>query len=281
MVNPELVEFLIENHQELISVPLSGQLRDVFSLFLIDQSIQCGPKYAVMSYQEFLHDLLEVNEIAPNSLDFQDESFAAMDDQRIEFIDVYALKILYNICRQDIRGSYQVSRGSRGGEQPQQDFPLLDRFMLALDYDSKNASSGLLSRQMLLQRLEKTLAHKPASVQLGKERAHMTVPRSEFVPVCNSERHAHILSTSVNISNNRIISIQWSRINKFENENNGFTHCLQTKIHYVPNVNGHIERSLGDCSYLDTCHKLSTCRYVHYLQSVSYTHLTLPTTERV
>ncbi|CAR29887.1 hypothetical protein ZYGR_0AD05760 [Zygosaccharomyces rouxii] len=268
MVNLELVRFLIENHQELTSVPLSGQLRDVFSLFLTDQRSQWGSKYAAMSIQEFIQDLSEVNELAPNSLTFQDESFVAMDDRRIEFIDVYALKILYDICRQDFSGSNQASKGSRGQQQPQQDPSLLDRFMTALDCDTKDEDSELLSRQMLLQRLEKTLAHKPASVQLGKERARMTVPQSEFIPVCNSEKHAHILSTSVNTSGNRIISIQWSRINKFENENNGFTHCLQTKIHYVPNLNTHTERSLGDCSYLDTCHKLNTCRYVHYLQYI-------------
>ncbi|GCE97080.1 hypothetical protein ZYGM_003303 [Zygosaccharomyces mellis] len=269
MVNFELIEFLIGNHQELTSVPLSGQLRDVFALFLIDQNTQLGAKYAKMHYQEFLKDLLEINELAPNSSHFRDESFVSVDDERVEFIDLCALKILYDVCKQDSRKFKRTLKGPRGQQrQSQQDLSVLDRLIAALSYDSSKVCPELPSRHRLLQRLEETLAQKPASVQLGKERAHMTVPQSEFIPICKSEKHAHILSTSVNTSNNRIISIQWSKISKFENENNEFNHCLQTHIHYVPNVNAHTERSLGDCSYLDTCHKLNTCRYVHYLQYI-------------
>ena len=40
--------------------------------------------------------------------------------------------------------------------------------------------------------------------------------------------------------------------------------CSQTKIHYLPILNNHTDLYLGDCSYLDTCHKMKTCRYLHY-----------------
>lgn len=263
MIDLELVRFLIENHQELVSLPLSGQLRDVFSLFLEDQRSQWGSRCTLMGFQDFLQELLTINELAGGSLNFQDESFAAVDKQRIEFIDVFSLKILYETCRQEPRGTKESTGKLEPNEQ--RGSSLLDRLMMTLDY---NSSEDVLTRRSLLQRLEDSLATKPASVQLGKERARMTVPLTEFIPLCNNEKHACFLSILANISNNKIVSIQWSKVNKFENESSGFINCLRTKIHYVPNLNSHTERSLGDCSYLDTCHKLNTCRYVHYLQYI-------------
>ena len=32
----------------------------------------------------------------------------------------------------------------------------------------------------------------------------------------------------------------------------------------LPIINNHTDLNLGDCSYLDTCHKLKSCRYLHY-----------------
>ncbi|KAH3683363.1 hypothetical protein WICPIJ_005664 [Wickerhamomyces pijperi] len=46
------------------------------------------------------------------------------------------------------------------------------------------------------------------------------------------------------------------------------TRCLEAKIHFIPVIKSHTDPSLGDCSYLDTCHKSDTCRYLHYLKHV-------------
>ena len=37
-----------------------------------------------------------------------------------------------------------------------------------------------------------------------------------------------------------------------------------TKIHYIRVIKNHTIPVLGDCSYLDGCRHMSTCRYVHY-----------------
>ncbi|GAA5821605.1 hypothetical protein JCM11251_000930 [Rhodosporidiobolus azoricus] len=36
-------------------------------------------------------------------------------------------------------------------------------------------------------------------------------------------------------------------------------------VHFIPNLRPHTEPSLGDCSYLNTCHRMATCRYVHWV----------------
>lgn len=36
-------------------------------------------------------------------------------------------------------------------------------------------------------------------------------------------------------------------------------------VHFVRALRPHTEVSLGDCSYLNTCHRMSTCRYVHWI----------------
>lgn len=35
-------------------------------------------------------------------------------------------------------------------------------------------------------------------------------------------------------------------------------------MHFIPIIQPQTDIRLGDCSYLDTCHKMNTCRYVHY-----------------
>ncbi|GAA6033028.1 hypothetical protein JCM8097_000108 [Rhodosporidiobolus ruineniae] len=36
-------------------------------------------------------------------------------------------------------------------------------------------------------------------------------------------------------------------------------------VHFIRALRPHTEISLGDCSYLNTCHRMATCRYVHWV----------------
>ncbi|GAA5946308.1 hypothetical protein JCM3765_000192 [Sporobolomyces pararoseus] len=38
-----------------------------------------------------------------------------------------------------------------------------------------------------------------------------------------------------------------------------------TDVHFVRALRAHTDPSLGDCSYLNTCHRMETCRYVHWV----------------
>ncbi|CAG8648587.1 5561_t:CDS:2 [Paraglomus occultum] len=36
------------------------------------------------------------------------------------------------------------------------------------------------------------------------------------------------------------------------------------RVHFRPMLKPHTDLDLGDCSYLNTCHRMDTCKYVHY-----------------
>jgi len=36
-------------------------------------------------------------------------------------------------------------------------------------------------------------------------------------------------------------------------------------VHFLPILRPHTDPNLGDCSYLNTCHRMDTCRYMHWV----------------
>ncbi|XP_060534961.1 N6-adenosine-methyltransferase catalytic subunit [Cylas formicarius] len=49
---------------------------------------------------------------------------------------------------------------------------------------------------------------------------------------------------------------------KLDCEKNGITDCK--KLHFKKILQKHTDESLGDCSFLNTCFHMDTCKYVHY-----------------
>uniref|UniRef100_A0A1B0GBV2 mRNA m(6)A methyltransferase n=1 Tax=Glossina morsitans morsitans TaxID=37546 RepID=A0A1B0GBV2_GLOMM len=47
-----------------------------------------------------------------------------------------------------------------------------------------------------------------------------------------------------------------------EDSNNEINKC--TKLHFKKIIQSHTDESLGDCSFLNTCFHMATCKYVHY-----------------
>lgn len=45
-------------------------------------------------------------------------------------------------------------------------------------------------------------------------------------------------------------------------ERNGISDCK--KLHFKKILQKHTDESLGDCSFLNTCFHMDTCKYVHY-----------------
>lgn len=49
---------------------------------------------------------------------------------------------------------------------------------------------------------------------------------------------------------------------KMDCEKNGMAECK--KLHFKKIIQKHTDESLGDCSFLNTCFHMDTCKYVHY-----------------
>lgn len=121
-------------------------------------------------------------------------------------------------------------------------------------------------------RLWNTIAEPTAMVKLGRERAKLVTAKRPFFEVCDHKRHVDVMTTTFfNMKtlgqSNEIPSA--ARVNKLFLAAQGLIdkevhQCIRTKVHYLPLITNYTEINLGNCSYLDTCHKLRNCRYVHY-----------------
>ncbi|QHS73154.1 mRNA (N6-adenosine)-methyltransferase [Saccharomyces paradoxus] len=280
MINDKLVHFLIQNYDDILRAPLSGQLKDVYSLYVTggyDDGMQdlSNSKGDPLRFEQFWNDLEDIIFATPKSIQFDQNLLAAGRPEKIVYLDVFSLKILYNkfhpfyytLILSSTSSEENVSSLKTKPGTDSEESQLLGRLLGILNWDVNVSNQGL-PREQLSNRLQNLLREKPSSFQLSKERAKYTTEVIEYIPICSDYSHASLLSTSVYIVNNKIVSLQWSKISACQENHPGFIECIQSKIHFIPNIKPQTDISLGDCSYLDTCHKLNTCRYVHYLQYI-------------
>lgn len=251
MIDEGLVQYLAENYRELLAVPVLGQLRRIFALYVMDCQMRDQDTTGYV-FETFMRSVENICEVAPGSLVFTEDRGAADETAALEFVNRDQLQCLLNV----LSGS-QAGDGRSADDEPA---GLLDKLLWLVD------SGGGLSHHILLDQLEHFLNTEPASVKLGKERARKTVPMAQYIPICAYHEHGMFLSSAVTVVNNRITSVQSAKLLKADCHYPGLVDCLRSKIHYVPYLRPQTDMNLGDCSYLDTCHKLNTCRYVHYLQ---------------
>lgn len=121
-------------------------------------------------------------------------------------------------------------------------------------------------------RLWKNISDPTAMVTLGIQRARLLTPKRPFFEVCDNKRHIDMMTTTffnskvLGQSNDIPSSARVSKLflasqNLIDKDT---LQCIKTKTHYLPLITNCTDVHLGNCSYLDTCHKLKNCRYVHY-----------------
>lgn len=68
-INLKLVNYLAENHILVLSHPISGQVKDVYPLFIMFlQHWEETEFNARISFSEFVDDLQMISQVAPGSL---------------------------------------------------------------------------------------------------------------------------------------------------------------------------------------------------------------------
>lgn len=227
----------------------------------------------LISFEEFVNDLKFISEVAPGSLSFKRENpLLSQVDELLEYIDVFPLKTLYELyTKRQESSNDQVQQNSNKKKEQVGNTSTLERLINILDFEKSMTtvhSSNNQQHKILSNQLNKILETEPASYELARQRAKEITPVIEYISTCRDHQHSSILASTVYIVNNKIVSMQWSKLSKYEIENPQFMACLKSKIHYVPNLKPQTDLTLGDCSYLDTCHKLGSCRYLHYLQYI-------------
>ncbi|SMN18504.1 similar to Saccharomyces cerevisiae YGL192W IME4 Probable mRNA N6-adenosine methyltransferase required for entry into meiosis [Maudiozyma saulgeensis] len=311
----ELVAFIIENHRDIQEEPISGHIRDLFAVFYDAHGI-----VGTYKYDQFYNLLTYISDLAPGCLTFEND---IIKGQTITDINTYILKLLYKqigknsqnfttishissknstnvresddidgstIVNEDI--SYMEKNGDDDlenlsyGNDPNDPKDDLSRLYSLINFEAAEKTLTYENAQLpryLMKRLNEILDTVPMSFQLGKERARLTETVIPYIPVCQSPEHSMILAQVAYISNNKITSLQWSKLPTLEKDSPELIQCLKSHMHYVPNIKPQTDLSLGDCSYLDTCHKLNSCRYLHYLQYVPESLITqvIKDTERI
>ncbi|AAS53544.1 AFR173Wp [Eremothecium gossypii ATCC 10895] len=257
-VNLELVKYLIENHVTILAHPVDGRLKDLYALFCMYLQQWADKDQETPSYGEFHEDLVLIAQVVQGAIGVVCDSIFPEGEQ-LDYVHVTPLKYLVNRFHP---GYYNLREQAAAEEAECAPATLLERLTNALETRIETPSTQALNR------LEELLACKLASFRLARERVKRTVPHAPYIPTCKDLQHSSILSTVAYISNNKIVSLQKEKLFKADKEYPGLVQCIQTHIHFIPNLKPQTDLSLGDCSYLDTCHKLNSCRYVHYLQYI-------------
>lgn len=136
-----------------------------------------------------------------------------------------------------------------------------------------NDTYTLTTKSNRLEQLEVLLNNQCSSHILQRERARMRTKVLPFYDCCEDNEHAVLLSTLTTFDKNT----NYSKLNEeklkklvYDNRNTSkflqLSKCIETKLHFIPIIQSQTDIKLGDCSYLDTCHKMTTCRYIHYGQ---------------
>ncbi|QEU59194.1 Ime4 [Kluyveromyces lactis] len=274
-LNWGLVDFMLDNYASITTSPINGSLHDIYviySMFMQNflwKNNECGE-----TYFQFCEDLNQISEVCGGCMNFEDDSGGNIFGQKISFIDGDSLKILQKVHYDQAiklslshtgnkakkiaidKDSVQVKERKIESEPI-----LLNKLMGILDQ-----SETITPNAKCLRHLNQILSLELGSTKLSKEQAKLNTKRSPFIPICSDPKHVSLLSTVINTVNNKIMSLQSEKLKKIQSDCQDIIECSNTHIHFIPNLKPQTDLSLGDCSYLDTCHKLSTCRYVHYLQ---------------
>ncbi|CAI5756709.1 unnamed protein product [Candida verbasci] len=259
-----LIHFLLENESIILSMPINGDLWKIRHLIN-----DCSSTH-INTDNEFINYLQQFNQISSQSLQFNKtldtfHKITLFNMPTLQFINIVNILIL----KERLSGN-SISIDAT---------PKFNKTLEQLLEPSQPQKIEYTHEQLLLLSFQnessilKTLLNKPtAKTILTKQRAKLKTPIQPFYQVCDDINHNYSLA-SIALNNKKETynskNLQEHLIHKKiqqskSNLNQEVYKCYCEKIHFLPIINNHTDLTLGDCSYLDTCHKMRNCRYLHY-----------------
>ncbi|AOA63087.1 mRNA N6-adenosine methyltransferase [Komagataella phaffii CBS 7435] len=242
-----ILPLLLGYGNSLLRFPVEGNVSSLFRL------------QSTLRWHEFLAGLIRVNKLS-NSLEFDTdiykfyaEALTDVEDQsksyncsvRIKNINCLALEIL----EENLPG-LNVSTDLKENKKKPRKKSNLQQLNELLEYRPADSE---------LNELMSLLCKPSGALRLSNEKMKEETKEEPTFEICNQSKHAEILAG---------IDIDRCAESLKRSRKTQLLKCLETKIHFVPIIKSHTDPKLGDCSYLDTCHKLKTCKYLHYYQTV-------------
>lgn len=273
------IDFFLSNRQ-LLDKPIKGELIPVMALYVqycCNCIHECPREFDIVD--DFRLFLEEINGISANALKFGSLTYGqdALVWINIANIEILKEKLENREDSNDARipesaktaeSSITIGKFVRGKEKYDHLLEILSQPLYTCLSNPK-----LPGFDCDMDRLREMLVKPTAMALLGIERAQLLTEKKPFYEACEIASHNQTLSNlclnpkaiglSVqdlpsNVKTHKVIQSCKSLIGK------DVLACVKNKIHYLPLVTNSTDIYLGNCSYLDTCHKLKSCRYLHF-----------------
>lgn len=275
-------KFLLSGEYNVTASQIRGDLLRIYTIFIKEQK---SLKVPLKTLEDFVEYLIEFNEISGSALLWsppltndilKDVSYLkgpkliTFNKTKLEYVcnvekktkDAQMVKFASSNIDKDLDNSSKLVSLLSG--------PVHTTLQIEVP-ESKLVSEYHQDYQMLEDLLKKPTAQQ----DLVKARAKLMTIKKPFFEICTDSNHVNKLSNVINKNGNSkpLIKVNSSetnaRLHKMIQDSRNLISlevfkCSHNKIHYLPIYGYHTDPSLGDCSYLDTCHKLKTCRYLHY-----------------
>lgn len=265
-----LIGFVLLHKENLIEGPCKGNLNFIKCVYLLYCKENNGEK--IEDLQQFTAFLLEFNGISNDALVFGESTYTK--EKTLLWINLANIKMLKDrlASLEEPGKPLQVAVVKRGYEEllsPEAKLEIILGLLLhtALAPVSEEIDGSDFDK------LSKILAQPTACVLLGIARAKVISPKKQFHEACEIANHNQVLANLCLNSKTIGQSVQDlpsnAKFHKVINSCKGLIskeilNCIKSKVHFLPLVTGSTDLFLGNCSYLDTCHKLKNCRYLHY-----------------
>lgn len=280
-----LVSFLVDRNYQLVQDRIRGRLDLIYGLFL--SSKELGRRQLEMDYVKFIGAVEEIQEFCDKPMTFvreisQRDVHGSWNDNFMVEINLRKLVVLKERLEgKNCKKNKTQTNLSKKPLEKQQDKNPFEELLTILKQPQLSSHIGCgkvpklkLGPELDLTHLDALLVKETARTILSIEKAMLKTPRKPYFSVCDNTEHNKYLSNFCsskgeerNIQFNPRVGYEDIIRRKLQIPQEIFR-CVQNKVHYVYIVNNNTDLSLGDCSYLDTCHKMSTCRYLHYLSLV-------------
>lgn len=248
----DFVTFLAQQNQNILEEPVRGNLVVLYEIYKRSLTLESwNIPLHLQSYELFVNFIHEFNGVSGGALDIE-----GLHLKWINFASVF-------ILRDQIDGK-PLSIGFKDTSTPEDinllsllDEPLLTKVELAF-------SGQLLTAHTHsdYSTLDSLLKYTSAQRSLAAEKIRLRRQQKQFHEICSDVNHTRILTAALKRVSRKSPDLKMLR--KSIEAAPEISNCCKNKIHYIPAKNSHTDVNLGDCSYLDTCHKTKTCRYVHY-----------------
>ncbi|QPG75962.1 hypothetical protein FOA43_003348 [Brettanomyces nanus] len=295
----EITKFLLDWNYLLINAPVSGSITEIYFCFILSNYSKGKDR---VSWQQFIKYLNMLNKVAHghvldctphNALQLTyEDPFKCFN--RINYINRLSLSLILKRSKQLTHSENwgmeePVKRSSLSSDIPTDkagQYKYLMTLIEGSDHSLKkkwrstevtserivNNSKlvpldgddiySMTSRSGRLIQLELLLRSECASHHLIRERARLQTSEREFYDCCENPDHANQLSQMTEFDR----QVNYCKLKKsaWFGRNSLLAKCVNERMHFIPVIQQQTDTKLGDCSYLDTCHKMESCRYVHY-----------------